>query len=47
MNERSKYVVMINRVLPKASCENILNPGDIIFALEENLIVDNLYLFDK
>lgn len=42
-----KYLAYIVRLIPHAPGANTLKPGDIIMRLEDQIIGDNLYIFDK
>ncbi len=43
----STKVIQIERVIPTSPAHNVLRPGDIIWSVGDQLIGDNLYLFDK
>lgn len=40
-------ILCVDKIVPKSSSFGILKPGDWIFTLENELICDDLYLFDK
>lgn len=44
---RSTKVIQVQRIIPTLPAQHILKPGDIIWSVGEQLIGDNLYLFDK
>jgi len=43
----STKVIQIQRIIPTLPAHNVLKPGDIVWAVGDQLIGDNLYLFDK
>jgi S1-C subfamily serine protease len=43
----STKVIQVQRIVPTLPAQNVLKPGDIIWSVEEQLIGDNLYLFDR
>lgn len=43
----STKVIQIQRIVPTMPAQNVLKPGDIIWSVGDQLIGDNLYLFDK
>jgi len=43
----AKKVIYVQRVIPRSPAENVLSPGDIVWAVRNQLIGDNLYLFDR
>ena len=40
-------LIHVRSVIPRSPAENLINPGDIIWSVGDQLIGDNLYLFDK
>ncbi|MBW8057150.1 MAG: trypsin-like peptidase domain-containing protein [candidate division NC10 bacterium] len=40
-------VIQIQGIIPASPAQNVLKPGDIIWSVADQLIGDNLYLFDK
>jgi len=43
----AKKVIHIEGIIPRSPAQKVLRPGDIIWAVGDELIGDNLYLFDK
>ncbi|MCZ6450508.1 MAG: trypsin-like peptidase domain-containing protein [Deltaproteobacteria bacterium] len=39
--------IHVRTVIPRSEAENLIKPGDIIWSVGDQLIGDNLYLFDK
>lgn len=40
-------LIHVRSVIPRSAAENLIKPGDIIWSVGDQLIGDNLYLFDK
>ena len=43
----STKVIQVERIIPTLPAQGLLKPGDIVWAVEGQLIGDNLYLFDR
>ena len=46
-NRRLKCMVIVESLIPELPTENLLQPGDLVYKLDDEVIGDNLYLFDK
>ncbi|MFQ5801548.1 MAG: trypsin-like peptidase domain-containing protein [Candidatus Methylomirabilales bacterium] len=44
---RSTKFIHVRAVVPRSPAENLVKPGDIVWALGDQRIGDNLYVFDK
>lgn len=42
-----KYIPYINRLVPLSPCKEWLKAGDMVFSLDNQIIADNLYMFDR
>ncbi len=43
----STKIIQVERIIPASPTQGLLKPGDIVWSVADQLIGDNLYLFDK